>query len=103
MLPDAFGAPAAEQDEQMREQGFAAGAWAGHVVFYDALYVTGSAQKNRPFARDVLTGHQKACYSDGLECAARNQHRRGPGPRVAWPSNYDSPNPVTFLTVHPRA
>lgn len=81
-----FGAPDAEDDEVMRERGFEAGAFAGLVAFYDALYVPGSAPEDKPFAVDVLTVHQKSYYdaSGGTS-----------------PNDYDSPNPVAFLTVCP--
>ena len=82
-----FGAPDARDDATMREQGFEAGATAGLVTFHDALYVPGSLPNNRPFAADVLTVHQKSYYdSSGL----------------SLPNDYDSPNPVAFLTVRPK-
>ncbi|HLH19744.1 MAG TPA: type III-B CRISPR module RAMP protein Cmr6 [Bryobacteraceae bacterium] len=83
-----FGAPDAEDDALMRERGFDAGASAGLVLFHDALYVPGSAPENQPFAPDVLTVHQKSYYDTS------GQH---------WPNDYDSPNPVAFLTVRPGA
>ena len=83
-----FGAPDAEEDAVMREHGFAAGASAGLVTFHDALYVPGSAPDENPFAMDVLTVHQKTYYDSS------GQH---------WPNDFDSPNPVAFLTVRPGA
>lgn len=83
-----FGAPDAEEDDAMRERGFDAGASAGLVTFYDALYVPGSAPADRPFAADVLTVHQKGYYGSS---------------GGSWPNDYDSPNPVAFLTVRPGA
>jgi CRISPR-associated protein Cmr6 len=83
-----FGAPDAQEDDAMRERGFDAGAAAGLVTFHDALYVPGSVPHDKPFACDVLTVHQKTYYdSSGGSC----------------PSDYDSPNPVAFLTVVPSA
>ena len=83
-----FGAPDAEEDDAMREKGFEAGASAGLVTFHDALYVPGSIPGDKPFASDVLTVHQKSYYdSTG----------------GSWPNDYESPNPVTFLTVRPGA
>ncbi|WP_428941035.1 type III-B CRISPR module RAMP protein Cmr6 [Fontivita pretiosa] len=81
-----FGAPDAEEDDALRERGFAAGASAGLVTFHDALYVPKSAPGDKPFVADVLTVHQKGYYdfSGG-----------------SWPNDYDSPNPVAFLTVRP--
>ncbi|MFN3484738.1 MAG: type III-B CRISPR module RAMP protein Cmr6, partial [Planctomycetota bacterium] len=70
----------------MRAQGFAAGASAGLVTFHDALYVPGSALGDRPFAADGLTVHQKPYYESS---------------GGSWPNDYDSPNPVAFLTVRP--
>ncbi|MDW8283875.1 MAG: type III-B CRISPR module RAMP protein Cmr6 [Myxococcales bacterium] len=81
-----FGAPEADEDEAMRARGFDAGATAGLVVFHDALYVPGSAPNDKPFVPDVLTVHQKGYY-DSLG--------------RSWPNDYDSPNPVAFLTVRP--
>jgi CRISPR-associated protein Cmr6 len=81
-----FGAPDADEDGRMREHDIEAGGGAGHVVFHDALYVPGSAETDRPYATDVLTVHQKSYY-----------HSSG----GTWPNDYDSPNPVAFLTVRP--
>jgi CRISPR-associated protein Cmr6 len=83
-----FGAPESDGDEAMRAHGIEAGPSAGVVVFHDALYVPQSCADDKPFAADVLTVHQKAYYdSDG----------------ASWPNDYDSPNPVAFLTVRPGA
>lgn len=86
-----FGAPDTRGDEQMRELGFEAGATSGLVTFHDALYVPGSAADTKsaadyPFAPDVLTVHHKEYYNT-----------RG----ANFPNDYDSPNPVSFLTVRP--
>lgn len=81
-----FGAPDADEDDAMRERGFDAGASAGLVTFHDALYVPGSVPGNKPFAADVLTVHQKGYYDSSGQ---------------SWPNDYDSPNPVAFLTVRP--
>jgi len=83
-----FGAPDAREDDAMREHGFEAGAAAGLVTFHDALYVPGSIADNKPFAADVLTVHQKGYYDSSGSSA---------------PNDYDSPNPVAFLTVRPGA
>lgn len=83
-----FGAPDAEEDEEMRARGFDAGASAGLVIFHDALYVPGSLPEDKPFAADVLTVHQKAYYDSS---------------GGSWPNDYDNPNPVAFLTVKPGA
>jgi hypothetical protein len=82
-----FGAPDARDDATMREHGFEAGATAGLVTFHDALYVPGSLADNKPFAADVLTVHQKGYYDSSGQSA---------------PNDYDSPNPVAFLTVRPK-
>ncbi len=76
-----FGASAADGTEEVAKQGL--------VVFHDALFVPGSAIKDgrdRPFARDVLTVHQKEYYR---KCDV-------------WPNDWDSPNPVGFITVRPN-
>jgi len=82
-----FGGPDAREDATMREKGFEAGAAAGLVTFYDALYVPGSIPENKPFAADVLTVHQKGYYDSSGRSA---------------PNDYDSPIPVAFLTVRPK-
>lgn len=82
-----FGAPDAVEDDAMRERGFDAGASIGFVTFNDALYVPGSAQDDKPFATDVLTVHQKSYYNSNGQ---------------SWPNDYDSPNPVAFLTIRPN-
>lgn len=81
-----FGAPDAEKDPAMLERGLDAGASAGLVMFHDALYVPGSSPDDKPFAVDVLTVHQKRYYD--------NSGRY-------WPTDYDDPNPVAFLSVRP--
>lgn len=76
-----FGAPEVDND-----------ASAGLVVFHDALYVPGSAPGDRPFAVDVLTVHQRSYYGQA-------EGQTQPGER--WPNDYDSPNPVGFISVRP--
>jgi CRISPR-associated protein Cmr6 len=76
-----FGAPAVDEREGEERQGL--------VIFHDALYVPDSARGNKPFERDVLTVHQKEYY-------------RSEGSGEQWPSDWDSPNPVAFLTVRPE-
>ena len=82
-----FGAPDAREDDAMREHGFEAGASTGLVTFHDALYVPDSIADNKPFAADVLTVHQKGYYDSAGKSA---------------PNDYDSPNPVAFITVRPK-
>lgn len=82
-----FGAPDAREDDVMREHNFEAGATAGLITFHDALYVPGSLADNKPFAADVLTVHQKGYYDSSGQ---------------SEPNDYDSPNPVAFLTVRPK-
>lgn len=82
-----FGAPDAREDATMRKHDFEAGAAAGLVTFHDALYVPGSSSGDKPFAADVLTVHQKGYYDSSGQSA---------------PNDYDSPNPVAFLTVRPK-
>ncbi|HEX4418387.1 MAG TPA: type III-B CRISPR module RAMP protein Cmr6, partial [Kofleriaceae bacterium] len=82
-----FGAPDADEDDTARKHDSAAGAQRGLVVFHDALYVPGTAEKDCPYAADVLTVHQKPYYDS-----------QGNAP----PSDYASPNPVGFLSVRPK-
>ncbi|MCF6191793.1 MAG: type III-B CRISPR module RAMP protein Cmr6, partial [Candidatus Hydrothermae bacterium] len=56
---------------------------AGYVTFFDALYVPGSAPDHRPLILDVLTVHHPDYY-------------RG---EDAPPADWDSPNPVPFVSV----
>ncbi len=84
-----FGSPDAQQDASEREAGREAGASAGLVTFHDALYVPGSVieaehVEDRPFARDVLTVHHKSYYDGSGE---------------VFPNDWESPNPVAFMTV----
>jgi CRISPR-associated protein Cmr6 len=76
-----FGAPAVDGNEHS--------ACRGLVEFHDALYVPGSAPNNHPFARDVLTVHQKPYYD----------HKGEDG---RWPNDWTSPVPVGFMTVRPK-
>lgn len=57
---------------------------AGHVIFYDALYVPNSALGNMPLHRDVLTPHHSA-YNGGAPDAP--------------PADWDDPIPVPFLSA----
>lgn len=89
-----FGAPDAQLDKNARPE-WKTGAARGGVFFHDALYIPGSIAGDRPFAPDVLTVHQKTYYN------AQGKSEQGkPEP---WPNDYDSPNPVAFLTVRPKA
>ena len=56
---------------------------AGYVTFFDALYVPGSATGDKPLALDVVTVHHPDYY----------QGKNNP------PANWDSPNPVPFVSV----
>jgi CRISPR-associated protein Cmr6 len=79
-----FGAPDVDDD-----------ASGGLVTFHDALFVPGTPDgpnANKPFAVDVLTVHQRSYYGQ-LEGQTQ------PGQR--WPNDYDSPNPVGFISVRP--
>jgi len=92
-----LGAPDADDD---RATG-APGATRGYVVFHDALYlgvaspvrevreiISPAPELTQPFAADTLTVHQKRYYNE-----------RG----NSEPCDHDDPNPVGFLTVHPKA
>jgi CRISPR-associated protein Cmr6 len=65
---------------------------AGLVVFHDALYDPLSPTGLTPFAVDVLTVHQRSYYG-------QSEGQAQPGER--WPNDYDSPNPVGFISVRP--
>jgi len=60
----------------------------GAVVFEDAWYVPESIKDGRTLVKDVLTPHQSSYY--------RTQGREAP-------TDWDSPIPVSFLTVRPSA
>lgn len=60
----------------------------GAVEFHDALYMPGPIRNDRPFARDVLTVHQKPYY----DTSGQN-----------WPNDWTSPTPIGFVTVRPGA
>lgn len=84
-----FGAPDADADGEMAARGLNAGAAAGVVSFHDALYVVpDKADGDCPFAKDVLTVHQKTYYDEAGK---------------SFPNDYDDPNPVAFLSVRPGA
>ncbi len=60
------------------------GARRGGVEFHDALLLPGQAE---PWAIDVLTPHQEGYYR---------------GVAGAFPTDWDKPNPVGFISVRPR-
>lgn len=77
-------------EEQTWEKGseayktlFGATTEAGYVTFFDALYVPGSAKKDRPLALDVITVHHPEYY-------------RGEN---LPPADWDNPTPVPFLSA----
>jgi CRISPR-associated protein Cmr6 len=76
-----FGAPEVDGEEHSGRGGL--------VEFHDALYVPDSAPNKRPFARDVLTVHQKAYYDSK-------------GANNNWPNDWTSPVPIGFVTVRPK-
>jgi CRISPR-associated protein Cmr6 len=84
-----FGAPAARDDEQFASQfPGAVGATQGAVIFHDALMIPPvEAAPEPPWAVDVLTVHQKRYYD---------------GQGRSLPNDFDSPNPVSFLSVRPQ-
>jgi CRISPR-associated protein Cmr6 len=61
---------------------------AGFITWWDAWYLPDSAG-GRPFKQDVVTVHHPEYYGG-----------RGTG---AWPTDFDDPNPVSFLAVKPGA
>jgi CRISPR-associated protein Cmr6 len=61
---------------------------ASYFVFWDAWYDPESAG-GTPFRRDVVTVHHPGYYT-------RQEQR-------PWPTDFDDPNPVPFLTVRPGA
>jgi CRISPR-associated protein Cmr6 len=73
-----FGGPEVDNEEGSGRRGF--------VEFHDALYVPDRGRE-LPFARDVLTVHQKPYYDSA---------------GTAFPTDWDSPNPVGFITVRPK-
>ena len=56
----------------------------GEIIFHDALWQPGKNRSDEMLVRDVLTVHHKEYYD-----------RAGASP----PNDYDSPNPVGFLSV----
>jgi CRISPR-associated protein Cmr6 len=62
---------------------------AGHVTFFDALYVPGSGHDGRALWPDVLTVHHQDYYQQS-------------GPKLSPPADWDSPNPVPFITATGR-
>lgn len=79
-----FGPEYTDDPGLLQEARAAVGAIRGGLIFHDALMIPGDDPM--PYRRDVLTVHQKTYY-DGREKTA--------------PNDYDSPNPVTFMTVKP--
>lgn len=73
-----FGAPEVDGEENSARRAL--------VEFHDALYVPG-LPGGRPFARDVLTVHQKPYYDSKGE---------------DWPNDWTSPIPIGFVTVRPK-
>lgn len=91
-----FGAPAARSDEKFSSEApDLVGDSRGGIEFLDALFVPEPPAQGGvdtedllPFAPDVITVHQRGYYGGGGE---------------SWPNDYDSPNPVGFVTIKPGA
>lgn len=81
-----FGAPEADKDGDFGGEN---GATQGYVIFHDALVVEGK-EDERLLTSDVLTVHQRAYYNAGHDKKKQ----------VPWPSDYDEPNPVSYLAVN---
>ncbi|WP_434346914.1 type III-B CRISPR module RAMP protein Cmr6 [Myxococcus virescens] len=89
-----YGDGAAEERRRLfgvaGEDGAPEQAHAGEVIFHDAQWVpcsrvTGLDRAPSFLARDVLTVHHSGWY----------------GGKAEWPSDYESPTPVAFLSVRP--
>jgi CRISPR-associated protein Cmr6 len=63
---------------------FGAAAEAGYITFFDALYIPGSADGDRPLALDVVAVHHRDYYS---------------GADPAPPADWDSPVPIPLLSA----
>lgn len=59
---------------------------ASYFVWHDAWYIPGSAPGDRPLVLDVLTPHHRDYYTGG-------------GGKRAWPTDFDAPTPVHFLSA----
>lgn len=69
-------------DEKQQEILFGTTQNAAHLVYWDGWLDPSSKQ---PFQKDVITVHHQSYYQGG------NQ----------WPTDFDDPNPVSFLSVKP--
>jgi len=67
---------------------------AGFITFYDALYVPNSGYKEKPLYADVMTTHHSNYYSD-----KREKNESGVEKDILPPADWDSPNPVSFLSA----
>ncbi len=93
-----FGSPAAQSDADMNKlfpvpdgEAPRAGERRGELYFMDAWMVPPTkSEPKTPYVRDVLTVHQKSYYGQGQSSGERSM-----------PNDYDSPNPVNFLTIRP--
>jgi len=75
--------PAWQKDDEAHKILFGSTTSAGHVTFFDALYVPGSVRDDRPLVIDVVAVHHPAYY-------------RGEN---SPPADWDSPNPVPFVST----
>lgn len=107
-----FGAPPSDEDEAILKTLTAGtddagrahasaqiGARQGIVTFHDALFVPRNTDQRLPLSRDVLTVHQKPYYDRrGKKLEDREVHEDNRG---TAPNDYNSPIPVSFLSVRP--
>jgi CRISPR-associated protein Cmr6 len=77
------------------ENGAEPEATAAYLTFFDAWYVPGSAPRDKPLRRDIITVHHPRYY--------RSQGKRErPGDPEPVPWDLDDPNPVAFISARGR-
>ncbi|MER3405145.1 MAG: type III-B CRISPR module RAMP protein Cmr6, partial [Chloroflexota bacterium] len=87
---------AARVSERSRqENGGEPAAVAAYLTFFDAWYVPGSAPKDKPLRRDIITVHHPRYYRSQGKAEGKDTL-----PPVPW--DLDDPNPVAFISARGR-
>ncbi|GIW04711.1 MAG: type III-B CRISPR module RAMP protein Cmr6 [Thermomicrobiales bacterium] len=89
------GQPALGTRRSQRDNGEEIDAKAAYLTYFDAWYVPGSALRDKPLRRDVITVHHPRYYrSQG------KLNEQDTLPPVPW--DLDDPNPVAFISARGR-
>ncbi len=89
------GKPVLGKRRSQRENGEEIDAAAAYLTYFDAWYVPGSAPRDKPLRRDIITVHHPRYYRSQGKPSGEDTL-----PPVPW--DLDDPNPVAFISARGR-